>query len=572
MAVSGFDRSTVEDEDEQHQTKATLQVGAIVLECSHHQHAGESVVLEFWGSRIVLIGSRGAQSQIRRLVTKFPAKAQRRKETRKGMQFLSWISLCHLCVLCVSVVMGMHDTTTTETQSWHRDFSQAIVTQSVTIKLSLPGKVQIEAQSSTPANSWSFRNTYAGILGIAERIEDFRAITASDQDAGGKKIATGEFRSDQPASKITYRVNVSKPTAADVSHVSWIGGDYGLLMLADLLPQDFTSVSIRFELPGGWGVDGANSADADLHQVVAPERAIFLIGRSFHKAQGSVDNIPVTTLVGGSWRFKERDALSSATKVMKSYRELTGYTLPGGVLIMIAPLPVKVENIKWRAETRGATVVLLIDPAANFKNWAGLLGVIFTHELLHLWVPNQLKLEGDYDWFFEGFTLYTALQTALKLKIIDFKEYLDTLARVYDSYLSYADDLSLIEASERRWTTPGSLVYDKGMLVAFLYDLKIRKESGGKATLADRYRELFSGRVAANASGNEAIIALLDSPPAMNGFARGYVETRAKLELEQVLPSYGLTLNSSGKQSQLSVTPNLNAEQKELLRSLAFRK
>lgn len=436
----------------------------------------------------------------------------------------------------------------------------------------LPGKVQIESQSSTLANSWSFRNAYAGILGIAERIDDFRATTASGQDAGGKKIATGEFRSDLPASKISYRVDVSKPTAADVSHVSWIVGDYGLLMLADLLPQDFTSVSIRFELPGDWRVDGANSADADLNQVLAPEKAIFFVGRPVRKAQGSVDDIPVTTVVGGSWPFRERDALSSATKVMKSYRELTGYKLRGGILIMIAPLPVKVGSIKWRAETRGSTVVLLMDPAVNFRNWAGQLRVIFTHELLHLWVPNQLKLEGDYDWFFEGFTLYTALQTALKLKIIDFKEYLDTLARVYDSYLSHADDLSLIDASERRWTTPGSLVYDKGMLLAFLYDLKIRKESGGATTLADRYRELFSGRVAANASGNEAIIALLDSPPAMNGFARMHVESKAKLELEQVLPSYGLTLNSSGKQSQLSVNPDLNAEQKRVLRSLGYRK
>ena len=110
------------------------------------------------------------------------------------------------------------------------------------------------------------------------------------------------------------------------------------------------------------------------------------------------------------------------------------------------------------------------------------------------------------------------------------------------------------------------------MLVAFLYDLKVRKESGGATTLADRYRELFSGRVAANTSGNEAIIALLDSPPAMNGFARSHVESRAKLELEQVLPSYGLTLDSSGKQSELRVNQDLNAEQKKLLRSLGFRK
>jgi predicted metalloprotease with PDZ domain len=110
------------------------------------------------------------------------------------------------------------------------------------------------------------------------------------------------------------------------------------------------------------------------------------------------------------------------------------------------------------------------------------------------------------------------------------------------------------------------------MLVAFLYDLKIRKESGGKATLADRYRELFSGHVAAKANGTEAIIALLDSAPAMSGFAKTYVENSAKLELEQVLPAYGLTLNSSGKQSELRVNPKLNAEQKQLLRSLGLRK
>ena len=48
-------------------------------------------------------------------------------------------------------------------------------------------------------------------------------------------------------------------------------------------------------------------------------------------------------------------------------------------------------------------------------------------------MPNSLKLEGDYDWFFEGFTLYTALRTALELAVIDFKEMLNTLGRVYDS-------------------------------------------------------------------------------------------------------------------------------------------
>jgi predicted metalloprotease with PDZ domain len=226
---------------------------------------------------------------------------------------------------------------------------------------------------------------------------------------------------------------------------------------------------------------------------------------------------------------------------------------------------------KWKAETRGATVILLIDPAAHFDTWIGQLKVIFTHEMLHLWVPNSLQLEGDYDWFFEGFTLYTALRAALDLKVINFKGFLETLAGAYDAYISYPDDVSLIQASETRWTNGFNQVYVKGMLVAFLYDLKIRKESGGKAVLADRYRELFDGRVAANANGNKAIIALLDAGPAMSGFGKLYVENITKLELEQLLPTYGLTLDKSGKKSQLQVSRSLSAEQKQLLRSLGYR-
>jgi predicted metalloprotease with PDZ domain len=281
--------------------------------------------------------------------------------------------------------------------------------------------------------------------------------------------------------------------------------------------------------------------------------------------------MPLDLVVSGTWKFKDSDALKTAGKVLKTYLELTGYKLPDRSTIMIAPLPVTVGSTKWRAETRGSTVLLLIDPAASFNNWIGQLGVIFTHELLHLWVPNSLRLDGDYDWFFEGFTLYTALRTALTLKIINFKEFLDTLARVYDSYLAYPDDLSLIDAAERRWTTSGSFVYDKGMLAAFLYDLLIRSESAGKITLADKYRELFARTAADHVNGNEVIIAVLGSSPAAKDFARSYIENSTRLELERLLPAYGLTLDSSGKTSQLRVSRALSSDQKRLLRSLGLK-
>src|SRR5262245_19506351 len=87
-------------------------------------------------------------------------------------------------------------------------------TSRVTISFSNLGQINVDAALSTAMRSWSFRNAYVGVLGIAERIDDFRATSDSGQDARAKKIATGEFRSDLDATRITYKVRVSEINAA----------------------------------------------------------------------------------------------------------------------------------------------------------------------------------------------------------------------------------------------------------------------------------------------------------------------------------------------------------------------
>jgi len=436
----------------------------------------------------------------------------------------------------------------------------------IVISVDMSGHAQVEAELATPSRSWSFRNAYAGALGFAERVTDFRATNDSGQDAGARKSASGEFRSEREATRIAYTVDLSQISGAEVPHISWLTADRGFLMFADLIPQDIETLSAEFKLPPSWTLESSLSPDKDgRYEVLEPDKAVFLLGNSLRKTSNTAD---LELVVNGTWPFKDAKAIDAATQVMKYYTALTGFRLPGKSLIAIAPFPL--GSSKWIAETRGSTVMLLIDPNVHFDTWIGQLKVIFTHEMLHLWVPNSLQLAGDYDWFFEGFTMYIALRAALELRVINFKGFLETLSGAYDVYISHPDDVSLIRASETRWTSGFNQVYVKGMLVAFLYDLKLRKESGAAATLADRYRELFGGRIAANANGNEAIIGLLDAAPAMNGFGELYVENNTKLELEQLLPAYGLTLGSSGRKSQLQVSRNLSTEQKQLLRSLGY--
>ena len=423
----------------------------------------------------------------------------------------------------------------------------------VKITVSSPAEVTIRIESLSPGREWSFRNAYAGVLGLAERVEQFRAFGLGGVDLGAKKIATGEFRSNADAETIEYVVSLPLPNAAAVAHVSWIARDSGFLMLADLLPQQLTDLLVEFSLSGGWSVASASEAEAGSdgrrkYHVAEPQDTIFFLVRTLGGQSKTVDGVEIETLISGAWPFKEETVMKAASKVLEKYLKLTGFKLKSKTSVMIAPLPVATGSVKWRAETRGSTVVLLLDPNADVNNWPGQLGIIFTHELLHLWVPNSLRFTGDYDWFFEGFTLYTALVTALELKYIDAKEYLATLGRVYDSYLSKADDLSLIDASERRWTSGNSAVYDKGMLVAFLYDLAIKRDSGGKMWLGSVYRKLFAQFAVQPANGNDVIIQLLSSTPAGADLAKSYIEGQRELDLK-----------------------SLFADQKQLLKSLYYR-
>lgn len=408
------------------------------------------------------------------------------------------------------------------------------------VKLSVSSEAEIGVRIvlPSPRQSWSFRNAYAGVLGIAERVSEFKAFSVSGAEVAVRRIATGEYRAEADAASITYLVKLPPPTPADVAHVSWLVGDTGCLMLADLLPEQTAEVLIKFSLPAGWTSQATDDHDQHgSYLLTEAEHGIFLVGRSLRKQAKKMDGVWFwfASVLDGKWTFKDDTVLKVGSEVMQKYLTLTGFKLPRRAAVLLAPLPVTTGSVKWRAETRGSTVLLLMDPQAKIGNWEGQLGVIFTHELLHLWVPNALRLQGEYDWFFEGFTLYTALVTALELKYIDFDEYVATLGRVYDSYLSREDGVSLIDAAERRWTTGNSAVYDKGMLVAFLYDLAIRRDSGGKKWLGSVYKDLFSGSTTQPANGNEVIIRLLSSTPSGAELAKSYIEGQQELELKPLL-------------------------------------
>jgi hypothetical protein len=355
-------------------------------------------------------------------------------------------------------------------------------------------------------------------------------------------------------------------------------------MMADLLPQStrssrFNSAQISFEVPSGWkvasnvdhqGVDhqGSQFSTDDL------ENAVFLVSPSLREKRKGNSTTDLSIITSGQWPFSESDATKIAGQILEEYSRVTRFQLKRNPVLMLIPYPGETGPANWSAETRGNVVVLLLGGNAKRKSVMSRLGIVLSHELFHLWVPNSLKLQGAYDWFFEGFTLYQALRMDLRLGLISFNDYLETIAGVYDSYRSSVDrdSLSLLEASERRWTTSGSLVYEKGMLVAFIYDLSLKKLTGCRTSFETIYAELFQRAAAGQTSANDTIISVLNEPDGLKSFSKDYVESAGNIDLESAISPYGIEVQREGSGTRLVVAKDLTKTQRDLLGCIGYRR
>jgi hypothetical protein len=422
-----------------------------------------------------------------------------------------------------------------------------------------------------PTNGLSFRNSYGSALGLADRIQSVDALDASDQTVELRQTSPGQYRSDAIITRFNYVVRLEEPKRpAQLAQVSWLNNDYGLLLLADLLPMlgpPGSAVDVKFELPPGWTIEANLESSNGKYLVSDPDKAAFLVGKSLNRKTRRISSTNFSFMTIGKWPFSNNEAIDIVEKLLREHTSVTGYQLNRAVHVMLIPFPGNVDAIHWSAETRGNNVVLLLGNNGGRKQVLSRLGVVLSHELFHLWVPNALAVTGDYDWFFEGFTLYRALRADLRLGLISFNEFLDTLGRAYTSYIRAHDrDLfSLLDASERRWTTSSPVVYDKGLLTAFIYDLMIRRRSDCRETSDDVYAKLFRPHLTGQANGNETIIRLLSDSAEGQFIVEQYVKDNQPINLESVIAQHGLQLN--GRQ-QMTVASKLNAEQRKFLKCL----
>ncbi|MDT7602305.1 MAG: hypothetical protein QOF61_302 [Acidobacteriota bacterium] len=439
-----------------------------------------------------------------------------------------------------------------------------------------PPRVRIEGTRDAPTKVWSFRNAYAGIIGLGERIENLSLADERGAVVAARKLAPGEYESATDAVKFSYDVKLDPPTSAtDAAHVSWLAETRGALMPGDLLPLPLTHARVGFKLPDGWKIASPVKSDAaGVFDFADAESSLVFAGQDVRERVANVRGMELRVAVAGDWAFTDQEVAETVTAIVKEHAKTFGAMPSKTALVVVAPFPRQASASQWAAETRGAIVLYLAGRAPSKLSALARLSSPLAHESFHLWVPNGLSLTGDYAWFYEGFTNYQALRVSQRLGNLSFDDYLDALAHTYDGYelLKPQDTVSLLEASARRWSGADALIYSKGMLVAALYDLSVRKSTGGRRSLEDVYRVLFRRAQTQphERDGNASVLSALDEVSGANGFTSRFIKGVEKIDLGAELTPFGLRVERVGSRNRIVVSTSLSSSQRDLLRQIGY--
>lgn len=444
------------------------------------------------------------------------------------------------------------------------------------------GKFAASPNSAAAAQKrWLFLDAYADAVDLSRRFSKQEFFDSDNAPIASGTKAANEFVTARPAVAWKYEVALEMPKeAVSAAHVSWLRDSHGLLMLADLLPQFETeekmSARVRISLPAGWKIATVENKTGDNEFSVADaEKAVFLVGKDFTERTARLGKTEFRFAIEGKWSFMPEDAATMSNEILDEYRRTFGEIPQQKFQLILLPLPANLHSDRWRAETRGATIVLL-SGAIAFKSIAvNRLHEQLRHEIFHFWIPNALNLSGQYDWFYEGFTLYQALKTGVRLNYIRFEDFLDALSRAINA-ANAAQNVSrhsLVETSRERWRGGGNLIYAKGMAAAFLCDAALLNKTGGKNSVSDVFREIYRkhNRSIERIDGNAAALAVLKNRGEISEVVIKFIEQPNPIDLKILFESSGLVNVSGASLIKLGVNPNLNGRQKKVLEKLGYK-
>lgn len=406
------------------------------------------------------------------------------------------------------------------------------------------------------------------------RIEGLIALDRSGKRVDLRQLIDSEYLAETEFHSWTYFKDLSPATGSSAAGVSWLAEDRGILILDDLLPQFVVngggaSCTIQITLGDGWEV-GSTADRIGGAQFLAEDasKAVFIVGKDLRSTRIKLGDFEADVILNSTWHFSDMEAARTIEEILGAYKGIFGTMPSRSAHVAILRPPVERGPDFWEAETRGNTIVIISSDTAFSDRSRQRLHEQLRHELFHLWLPNGVRLTGEYAWFYEGFALYSSLKLGVKVRRIRFQDLLETLSRTYAIDSRQNPRIPLLGLGQPIAGPPNTQTYARGLLIAFLVDLELMRSSSERSDSAGLLRSIFQEFKDRDkpVDANEALMSI----NVLRNTAQRFVFGSEAIDLVKELNGTGIETVQSSGQTKLSVRSKLNGREQKILDALGY--
>lgn len=291
-------------------------------------------------------------------------------------------------------------------------------------------------------------------------------------------------------------------------------------------------VIVKLEVPKDWQSRSGMPQDNCGHCFTADDYDVLTdspIETGIHRFYKTmVDGKPIELVIWGDGNHDGEAMLKDLAAISKNTNALFGSTPYARYLYIVHAT----DGVRGATEHLNSTVIQTerwsFQPRSEYLKFARTAA----HEFFHTWnvkayrpaemVPYDYQKENHTNllWIAEGHTSYFENLITLRAGVQDEKQYLGDVSSTLAAYLRTPGrfEQSANESSFDEWIQPDGdrhanasvSIYPKGEMIGLAMDLMLRKESGGKKSLADVHRGLWQKHKVVQGGFTEAdVLALL---------------------------------------------------------------
>lgn len=368
---------------------------------------------------------------------------------------------------------------------------------------------------------------------------------------------------DGGAVKFRYRVPIDQDAFSDpfqpVLTADYFAGFVGAMLLAPRVEgAEFTDIDLEVGLPEGWGIAtsrGVGKSRITLAHLDDLGGTLICAGDyTTHSFQLENQDRPEPTefhiALRGHRDWDDAEFFAEFRRLARGQMDYFGGSHPAPIQFLALHLLPEGENPSipgFNRRVPGHDTVMALHTPARPRGHFEFLGML-AHEHLHNWYPNAMKSDLG-PWFMEGLNDYVAYRGLLANGLHTREQFSGMLSKWHREY-----EMCVRTGNQR------VMPYRRGMIAAWVFDIELRRATGGEHGLTDVLLRLIGSEPEGGIVQRRHLLAMLRevSGEDMGELYRHLVEDEGAIDLARFLRGTGFRIVEGSR--AIEIAPGTEAE------------